>query len=61
MYSKNLSKVFSIAANYRLGLRVKTVYQMFFVLKIAYPKNLHMVSFMNFSVDSGMNPIMENV
>ena len=59
--SKNLSKIFAIAANYRLCLRVKTNQQTFFVLKMAFQKNLHLVSFINFSVDSAMNPIMMNV
>ena len=32
-----------------------------FVLKIAFQKKLHMVSFINFSVDSAMNPIVVDV
>ena len=32
-----------------------------FVLKIVFQNNLHLVFFLNFIVDSAMNPIMVNV
>ena len=54
-------KVISIVTNYRLCLRVKTNKQMFFVLKIVLQKNFYMVLFVNFSVNSAMNPVMVNV
>ena len=44
----------------KIQLKVKTNQQRFFVLKIVFPRNLHLVSSINFSVDSAMNPIMVN-
>ena len=38
-----------------LRLRIKTPYQTLFVLNITFPKSLHLVLFINFSVDSAMN------
>ena len=38
-----------------LRLRIKTLYQTLFVLNITFPKSLHLVLFINFSVDSAMN------
>ena len=58
---KIFSRVFSIVGNYRLWLRVKANYQMSPVSKIAFPKSLHLVLFINFNVDSAMNPVVVNM
>ena len=42
-----------------LSLQTRTKLRLF-VLKIVFARNLHLVSFINFSVDSAMNPIMVN-
>ena len=42
----------------QIFFRVKTNEQTLLFLKISFQKNLHLVSFMNFIVDSAKNPIM---
>ena len=55
-------EVFSLVA-FRLYLKFKTkqTIKRFFLLRIAFPKNVYLVSFVIFSVNSAMNPIMVNV
>ena len=57
----NTIAVFSTGVNYILCLWVKKNTQTVFALKIACQKNLNLVSLLNYSVDSAMNPIMMNV
>lgn len=56
---ENLSKVFSVATNYRFYSRIKIHYQTLFVVKIGFPKCLHVVFFISVSVCN--EPIMMNV
>ena len=51
-------KAFLIARSYRLCLRVKIIYQTPFLLKITFPKNLHLVSFINFIAESAMSLLL---
>ena len=44
----------------RLQIVFKSQNKLAKALKIVFLKNLHLVSFINFSVDSAMNPIMAN-
>ena len=51
-------KVFSFVANQRLYLKAKANYESLFILKITSQNNLLLLSFINFSVNSTVNPIM---
>ena len=51
----------SIVANYRLFLRLKTNVQTLSVLMIAFPKNLHLMLFLSFSVNYAVNSIKKCV
>ena len=55
------SRGYLTAVNYRLSLKVKINSVIDFALKSLFPKFLHQVWFVGFSVDYEMNPITENV
>ena len=58
---KRPSKGYLTAVNYRLILKVKINSVIVFALKTLFPKFLHQVWFISFSVDYAMNLITENV
>ena len=57
---KSPSKGYLTAVNYRLFSKVKVNSVIIFALKTLFPKFLHQVWFISFSVDYAMNPITEN-
>ena len=58
---KSLKDVLNCYKLHRFCLEVKTNQQMLFILKVVFLKNLYLVSFINFNVDSAVNPVMVNV